>query len=94
MNESIQWTLKTGTTTVDCPSFPYAFRAAFNSIRKASEAGQSAAALMKGISIIGPANSKGERKTYSYTSATELATNQGLLTPDGQINSKEFKKKF
>lgn len=96
MNNNIHWILKNGTQKFECPSFPYAFRAAFNIIRTASEAGKSVAELIKGITIIGPVIDKDSRKpyVYSYTTATQRALDQGLLTSDGQINSKEFKKKF
>jgi len=86
-----KWILNINGQVIDCTSFPYAFRSAFNTLRKQIEAGKSTAELIKSISIIGPANAKGERTKYSYVSATEMATSMGLLTPDGQINSKEFK---
>ena len=88
------WILKNGGQTIDCSSFPYAFRTAFNLVRKVIEAKQDPTPVIKAISIVGPANAKGERSTYSYAAATQLAQGQGLLTPDGQINSREFKRKF
>ncbi len=48
---------------------------------------------MKGLAIIGPPNPKGERTTYSYASAKQMAEGMGLLTPEGTINSREFKRR-
>lgn len=87
------WTLKNGNVTTECASFPFAFRTAFNLVRKAVEAKQSPASVAKQITILGPENLRKERATYSYHAATELATAQGLLTADGQLNSREFKRR-
>jgi len=87
------WILKNGSTSVDCTSFPYAFRTAYNLIRKAIEAKQDASAVIKGISIVGPPGPRNERTTYSYAAAKQMAEGMGLLTPDGQINSREFKRR-
>ena len=92
MNNSL-WTLKNGASTIECTSFPYAFRTAYFTVRKAVEAKKDTSALIKGLVILGPSNSRGERSKYSYFEATELAKGQGLLTPDGNINSREFKKR-
>ena len=48
---------------------------------------------MKNITIIGPPNAKGERTKYTYASAKQMAEGMGLLTADGTINSREFKKR-
>lgn len=90
---SAMWKLKNGIQTSDCDSFPYAFRAAFNLVRKAIEAKQDVSAVIKGISIVGPPNQKGKRTTYSYADAKQMAEGMGLLSPDGQINSREFKRR-
>ena len=89
---NVNWILKNGLETIDCVSFPFAFRAAFHIVRKGVEAKQNRLDLVKKIMILGPKNGKGERKSYSYAAAEALATEQGLLTEDG-INSREFKKK-
>lgn len=89
------WILKNGSQNIDCTSFPYAFRTMFSIVRKATETkGANVPEVMRSLSIQGPPNLRGERRTYSYTTATQMAQDQGLLTTDGQINSKEFKKKF
>lgn len=85
------WILKNGVQNVDCMSFPYAYRAMFNLVRKG--AADKKPVDMKSLSILGPKNLRGDRTTYSYATATVLAREQGLLTLDGQINSREFKKK-
>ncbi len=66
----------------------------FNIVRKRIENKQSGATASKDLTIQGPPNIKGERTTYTYFSASEMAKNQGLLTADGNINGKEFKKRF
>jgi hypothetical protein len=88
------WTLKNGLATIDCASFPYAFRTAFNIVRKTVEAKKDPGVVIKGILILGPPNARGERNKYTYAQATELAQGQGLLQPDGSINSREFKRRF
>jgi hypothetical protein len=95
MSNTANWILKNGSLTQNCTSFPYAYRAAYNLIRKAIEAKQNPATVMKGISIVGPPNGKGERTSYSYTAATQLARENGLLSGEGtgSINSREFKKR-
>lgn len=85
------WILRNGVQNIDCTSFPYAFRTMFNIVRKGT-ADKKPVDTNK-LSILGPKNIRGERRTYSYAGATELATEQGLLTIDGQINSREFKRK-
>jgi hypothetical protein len=88
------WILNTGTGPIPCDTFPYAFRTAFNLVRRASETkGANVSVVIKGISIQGPPNLRGERRMYSYVTATQMALDQGLLTPDGSINSREFKQK-
>ena len=88
------WILKNGLETIPCSTFPFAYRTMYNIVRKASETkGGNVASVMKGLSLQGPVTPRGDRRNYTYASATQLATDNGLLTPDGQINSREFKKK-
>ena len=87
------WILKTGTQTIDCLSFPFAFRTMFNMVKKGVEIDKkSITAASADLVIIGPQDARGDRKKYSYDKASAMATMQGLLTSDGQLNSKEFKK--
>ena len=93
MNDA-NWILRIGSQTLPCNTFPIAYRNAWYAVRKATEAknGQ-VGSVMKSISIEGPPNIRNERRKYSYSSATQMATDQGLLDTNGSINSREFKKK-
>lgn len=85
------WIFKNGAASVDCTSFPYAFRAMWNTIKKGIA--DKKPVNTDTLSILGPKNSKGEREKYSYFRARQLAESQGLLTADEQINSREFKRR-
>lgn len=85
------WIFKNGVQSVDCTSFPYAFRAMHSVVRKGIENKQPV--NTKDLTILGPKNGRGEREVYSYFKATQLATDQGLLTAQGEINSREFKRR-
>jgi hypothetical protein len=87
------WILKNGSQSIDCASFPYAFRTAFGIVRKATENQGDVIATIKELTILGPPNHRGDRRDYSYSEAIELAKRQDLLTPEGTISSREFKKK-
>lgn len=89
----VKWILKSGVTSTECTSFPYAFRMAYNIVRKALEANQDVSKVISGIQIVGPPNGKGELMKYNYQKALDLARSMGLVLPDGSINQKEFKKK-
>jgi hypothetical protein len=86
------WILKDGYTQQEFTSFPYAFRSMYNSVKSNLEKGKNLADLIKGIKIISPLKDvHGDPRTYSYFAAVDMAVGQGLLTMDGNINSKEFK---
>jgi len=86
------WILKNGDQKIECTTFPYAYRTMFSIVRKSIA--DKLPVNTRNFTIFGPKNRKGDRRTYSYDDATKLATEQGLLTPEGQINTKEFKKKW
>ena len=88
-----KWILRNGSLSYDCTSFPFAYRQAFNLVRKQIEAKKPTAALMADLTITGPVGHPSS-KTYSYALATQKAMDSGLLTPEGTINSREFKRKF
>lgn len=90
---NITWILKYRDQKVECTSFPFAYRTAFNIVRKTIEANLPTGTLISSISITGPPNFKGDKKAYSYAEATNTAIGMGLLNGDGEINSREFKKK-
>ncbi len=87
------WILKNGLTETKFTSFPYAFRAMFSIAKKATEQGKYLETI-KAMKIVSPLKDvHGDPRTYSYASASEMAKSSGLLTPDGQINSREFKRR-
>lgn len=88
------WSFKDGATKVECTSFPYAFRMMWNAIKKGTESGKRTKEdMMKSMSILCPIKDPyGYDKVYRYEDAKRMAENQGLLSADGQLNSKEFKK--
>jgi hypothetical protein len=87
-NNTNTWSFHDGLQNYPCMTFPYAYRHMFNALKKGVEAGLHYDTMLKRFKIISPIG-----KEYSYAKATELAQQQGLLTPDGSINSREFKKK-
>ena len=93
MSNKTKWIVKSGVTATECVSFPFAFRMAFNIVRKALEKNQNIDTVKSGIQIVGPPNGKGVPMKYTYSSASDLARSMGLLLPDGSINAKEFEKK-
>ena len=91
------WIFKDGNSVTECDSFPYAYRLMHNTFRKGLEKGstRNVPDMLKQMSIVSPAKDvHGRNRTYSYATATQLAKDQGLLTGDGEINSREFKKKY
>jgi hypothetical protein len=92
MNTSVKWIFRDGAKSIECTSFPFAFRTLWNTWRKAVEAKEPAAKrtpaeMAKSFSIVSPLGKK-----YPYLEAKKMAEAQGLLTVDGQINSREFKR--
>lgn len=89
----MKWLFKDGSSVIECTSFPYAYRTMWNTLRKGVEKGRKRDDMIKQMSIISPIKDRnGDVKKYSYATATEMAQDQGLLTPDGQINSREFRR--
>lgn len=82
------WTFNDGLQNYSCMTFPYAYRHMYNALKKGVESGLHYDTMIKRFKIVSPIG-----KEYSYSKATELAKQQGLLTPEGTINSREFKKK-
>ena len=91
----MNWILKNKGVAVNYggDSFPLAFRTAFNMIRTAREAGKDASVLVRDLTITAPPSTRGDRSVMTYAVAVQKAKDQGLLTTDGQINSREFKVK-
>lgn len=82
------WTFDDGLQRKPYSSFPYAYRALYNALKRGVEQGKKYDDMVKNFRILTPFNT-----VYNYKRATELATQQGLLTSDGMINSKEFRRK-
>lgn len=91
MNNKPVWIFRNGTQDIPCSSFPYAFRTMYNVVRNGIA--NKKPVSFSTLSILGPLNARGDRITYSYVKATNLAKEQGLLTADDQINSREFKRR-
>lgn len=88
------WIFKDGLVETKCTSFPYAYRTMFNALKKGVESGRKYENMIKQMIIISPQKDvHGDNRRYTYALATEMAKSSGLLTPDGQINSREFKRK-
>ena len=95
MSNNIKWTFKDGPSQFTCDSFPIAFRMMFNVVKKGVESGRKYNDMIKQMIIIAPIKDQhGDLRRYSYTEATELAKASELLTSDGQINSRVFKKRY
>ena len=88
MNNSNRWIFNNGQQTTEWTTFPYAFREMFFAFKTGLKQKKNPIDMGKQFSIKSPLG-----KRYSYSEATELAESQGLLSPDGQLNNKEFKKK-
>ena len=91
---NIKWILKDGTKAIECTSFPIAYRTMYNIMRKGVESGRKSDEMSRSLSITGPIAAGAKSATYSYSKASEKATDMGLLTPEGQINGREFKRNY
>jgi len=85
---TLSWTFDDGMVKHSCTTFPFAYRMLFNSLKKGVESGKTFEEMTRRFCILSPVGT-----VYNYDRATSLATDTGLLTPDGTINSREFKRK-
>ena len=89
------WIFKDGLTKTSCTSFPYAYRLMFTALKKGVESGRKYNDMVKQMLIISPQLDRhGDPRKYDYAAATAMATASGLLTPEGQLNSREFKRQY
>lgn len=95
MNQ-LMWIFQDGAQRIECTSFPFAFRTMWTTVKKETEKGNKGrnyVDMVRGMCIISPMKDRnGELITYCYSEACDMARSQGLLSTDGQINSKEFKR--
>lgn len=88
-----EWIFKDGPSQVGVNSFPFAYRAMFNALKKGVESGRKYNDMVKQMVIIAPTKDQhGDFRRYNYDQATELAKASDLLTPEGIINSRVFKR--
>jgi hypothetical protein len=89
----VKWIFKDGTRTTEFESFPFAYRAMWNTLKRGVESKtRKYEDMVKGFSITSPLKDRdGHARVYSYATATVMATDLGVLTPDGQLNSREFR---
>ncbi len=93
INNTTKWILRDGLQTIDCSSFPYAYRTMFSIMKKGVEKGRKFDDMKTKMSITGPVSPGAKAVRYSYEEATAKATAQGLVNGDGNIDQREFKKK-
>lgn len=86
--ETTTWIFDDGLQQHPCATFPYAFRYMFNAIKRGVEKGKKHENMSQLYLIISPTG-----VIYNYDRAKSLATAQGLLTSEGTINSREFKRR-
>ena len=85
-----KWLLKQNVSVLEYTSFPYAFRAMYHAAKKALEKGQH---IESTLTIISPLKDvHGDCRRYNYAQACQMATNNGLLSAEGLLNNKEFKR--
>lgn len=78
-----------------CESFPYAYRQMFNAVRRGVEkGGNTFEALTQSMCIVSPQKDQhNEFRRYTYAAATTMAIGMGVVSSDGQLNGKEFKRR-
>ena len=88
------WIFKYGTAETKCTSFPYAYRALVNALKQGAEKGLNQHEMIKQMYILSPIKDNYcNSRTYNYNEATDMARSSGLLTPEGNLNSREFKRR-
>jgi hypothetical protein len=89
-----KWTFKDGPSQFPYDTFPLAFRAMFNTVKTGVEKGRKFNEMTKQMVILAPTKDQhGDFRRYNYDAATELAKASELLTSDGEINGRVFKRR-
>ena len=89
-----KWIFKNGLAVDQSfTSFPFAFRAMYHVVRRDLERGRTLADITKKMVIVSPSKDvHGDPRKYNYADASAMAKSTGLLTADGTINGKEFRR--
>jgi len=86
----MNWTLKQqNSKPQDFTTFPSAYRAAQNLIDEAKDNGKYFDT--SSITILGPRDRRGDRVTYSYAQAKEMADAQGLYNDNGRPDKRAWR---
>ena len=88
----VKWILTDGSTVMPYDSFPFAYRAMYNALKNGVERGRKYADMIKSMTITGPVAPGIKAHTIGYAAATQKAKDAGILTPEGQLNSREFRR--
>ena len=92
MNTKAKWNFKNGSMISQWDSFPFAYRAMYNEIRRGIEKGIPLSNMTNAMSITGPISPGIKPSRYTYHAATQKANDAGIVNTEGIINSKEFKR--
>jgi len=88
----VTWIFNDGGRKLPYDSFPLAYRAMFQTIKQGVEKGRKYADMIQCMSVTGPVAKGIKSNTYSYAAATEKAKDAGVVTTEGQLNSREFRR--
>ena len=88
----VTWVFNDGLKAMPYDSFPLAYRAMYQTIKSGVEKGRKYADMIQCMSVTGPITRGMKPSTFSYAAATQKAKDAGVVTPEGQLNSREFKR--
>ena len=88
----VKWIFNDGLKAMPYDSFPFAYRAMYQTLKQGVEKGRKYADMIKCMSVVGPVATGAKSSTYSYAAATEKAKDAGIITTEGQLNSREFRR--
>lgn len=94
-NYTNDWIFNDGVSKVYCTTFPFAYRLMHEAIQTGIEKKRKLNDMANQMSIISPIKTpRGDIRKYSYTEATSMANDQGLLHPGGRLDKHEFQGKY
>lgn len=88
----VKWIFTDGSTVLPYDSFPFAYRAMYNTLKVGVEKGRKYADMVKSMTITGPVAPGIKAQTMGYATATQKAKDAGIMTAEGQLNSREFRR--